>query len=139
MPDFGSEPLSSERVFHLCIYSPLDNILTPVIFSKAAEVAPNTHLVFKLTLNQNTEHQLYYQETEPMIGYGGFRRPEFVCIPLLRGEMVLVASHNHPRISRPVMEMDIYREEHATVALDRYASFSLPWYDTADRQARIAY
>ncbi len=50
-----------------------------------------------------------------------------------------VASRNHPRISGPMMEADIYREEHAAVALDRYASFSLPWYDTADKQARIAY
>ncbi|HDZ9525117.1 TPA: transcriptional regulator LeuO, partial [Klebsiella pneumoniae] len=68
-----------------------------------------------------------------------FRRPEFACVPLFKDEMVLVASRNHPRISGPMMEADIYREEHAAVALDRYASFSLPWYDTADKQARIAY
>ncbi len=30
----GFEPLSSERVFHLCVCSPLDNILTSVILIK---------------------------------------------------------------------------------------------------------
>lgn len=126
-------------MFHLCVCSPLDNILTSVIFNKVAEIAPNIHLVFKSALNQNTEHQLRYQETEFVIGYEEFRRPEFACVPLFKDEMVLVASRNHPRISGPMMEADIYREEHAAVALDRYASFSLPWYDTADKQARIAY
>ncbi len=139
LPGSGFEPLSSERVFHLCVCSPLDNILTSVIFNKVAEIAPNIHLVFKSALNQNTEHQLRYQETEFVIGYEEFRRPEFACVPLFKDEMVLVASRNHPRISGPMMEADIYREEHAAVALDRYASFSLPWYDTADKQARIAY
>ncbi len=50
----GFEPLSSERVFHLCVSSPPDNILTSVIFNKVAEIAPNIHLVFKSALNQNT-------------------------------------------------------------------------------------
>ncbi len=74
-----------------------------------------------------------------MIGYEEFRRPEFACVPLFKDEMVWWPVATTPRISGPVMEADIYREEHATVALDRYASFSLPWYDTADKQARIAY
>ena len=101
LPGSGFEPLSSERVFNLCVCSPLDNALTSVIFNKVGEIAPNIHLVFKSALNQSTEHQL--------------------------------------RISGPMMENDIYQEEHAVVALDRYASFSQPWYDTADKQSRIAY
>ncbi len=40
LPGSGFEPLSSERVFHLCVCSPLDNILTSVIFNKVAEIAP---------------------------------------------------------------------------------------------------
>ncbi|HDT2087474.1 TPA: transcriptional regulator LeuO, partial [Enterobacter roggenkampii] len=39
----------------------------------------------------------------------------------------------------PLREHDVYNEQHAVVALDRYASFSLPWYDTADKQACVAY
>lgn len=50
LPGSGFEPLSSERVFHLCVCSPLDNILTSVIFNKVAEIAPNIHLVFKSAL-----------------------------------------------------------------------------------------
>lgn len=139
LPGSGFEPLSSERVFNLCVCSPLDNALTSVIFNKVGEIAPNIHLVFKSALNQNTEHQLRYQEIEFVIGYEEFRRPEFACVPLFKDEMVLVASRKHPRISGPMMENDIYQEEHAVVALDRYASFSQPWYDTADKQSRIAY
>ena len=112
----GLLTLSSERVFNLCVCSPLDNALTSVIFNKVGEIAPNIHLVFKSALNQNTEHQLRYQEIEFVIGYEEFRRPEFACVPLFKDEMVLVASRKHPRISGPMMENDIYQEEHAVVA-----------------------
>ncbi|MDK6764950.1 transcriptional regulator LeuO, partial [Klebsiella aerogenes] len=97
LPGSGFEPLSSERVFNLCVCSPLDNYLTSLIFNKVGEIAPNIHLVFKSALHQNTEHQLRYQEIEFVIGYEEFRRPEFACIPLFKDEMVLVASRKHPR------------------------------------------
>ena len=139
LPGSGIEPLSSERVFHLCVCSPLDNYLTSVIYNKVEQIAPNIHLVFKSSLNQNTEHQLRYQETEFVLGYEEFRRPEFACVPLFKDEMVLVASKKHPRMNSPLRESDVYSEQHAVVALDRYASFSQPWYDTADKQASVAY
>lgn len=139
LPGSGFEPVSSERVFNLCVCSPLDNYLTSIIFNRVAEIAPNIHLVFKSSLNQNTEHQLRYQEIEFVLGYEEFRRPEFACVPLFNDEMVLVASKKHPRINGPLTENLVYQEEHAVVALDRYASFSQPWYDTPDKQSRIAY
>lgn len=139
LPGSGFEPVSSERVFNLCVCSPLDNYLTSIIFNRVAEIAPNIHLVFKSSLNQNTEHQLRYQEIEFVLGYEEFRRPEFACVPLFNDEMVLVASKKHPRINGPLTENSVYQEEHAVVALDRYASFSQPWYDTPDKQSRIAY
>ena len=121
LPGSGFEPLSSERVFHLCVCSPLDNYLTSVIYNKVEQIAPNIHLVFKSSLNQNTEHQLRYQETEFVLGYEEFRRPEFACVPLFKDEMVLVASKKHPRMNSPLRESDVYSEQHAEVALDRYA------------------
>jgi LysR family transcriptional regulator, transcriptional activator for leuABCD operon len=139
LPGSGFEPLSSERIFHLCVCSPLDNYLTSIIYNKVEAIAPNIHLVFKSSLNQNTEHQLRYQETEFVLGYEEFRRPEFSCIPLFNDEMVLVASKNHPRMTGPLRESDVYNEQHAVVALDRYASFSQPWYDTPDKQSSVAY
>jgi LysR family transcriptional activator for leuABCD operon len=60
-------------------------------------------------------------------------------VPLFNDEMVLVASKSHPRINGPLLENDVYNEQHAVVALDRYASFSQPWYDTPDKQACVAY
>ncbi|MDI4740334.1 hypothetical protein MJN54_34615, partial [Salmonella enterica subsp. enterica serovar Kentucky] len=42
----------------------------------------------KASLNQNTEHQLRYQETEFVISYEEFRRPEFTSVPLFKDEMV---------------------------------------------------
>ncbi|MGL4724712.1 MAG: transcriptional regulator LeuO [Scandinavium sp.] len=139
LPGSGFEPVTSERVFNLCVCSPLDNRLTSLILNNVSAIAPNIHLVFKSSLNQNTEHQLRYQELEFVIGYEEFRRPEFACVPLFRDEMVLVASANHPRLLGPLKESDIYREEHAIVSLERYASFSQPWYDTPEKQACIAY
>ncbi|MDM3035817.1 transcriptional regulator LeuO [Citrobacter sp. CK186] len=139
LPGSGFEPASSERVFHLCVCSPLDNILTSLIYNRVEKIAPNIHVVFKSSLNQNTEHQLRYQETEFVIGYEEFRRPEFTSVSLFKDEMGLVASRKHPRISGPLLESDVYNEQHAVVSLDRYASFSQPWYDTPDRQSCIAY
>lgn len=139
LPGSGFEPISSERTFNLCVCSPLDNSLTSLIFNQVNHIAPNIQLAFKSCLNQNTEHQLRYQELEFVIGYEEFRRPEFACVPLFNDEMVLVARENHPRILGPVTEEEIYREDHAVVALDRYASFSLPWYDSLEKQAKIAY
>lgn len=139
LPGSGFEPISSERVFHLCVCSPLDNYFTSIIYNKVEAIAPNINLIFKSSLNQNTEHQLRYQETEFVIGYEEFRRPEFSCVPLFNDEMVLVASRTHPRINGPLLESDVYREQHAVVALDRYASFSQPWYDTPDKQSCVAY
>ena len=90
-------------------------------------------------VNQNTEHQLRYQETEFVISYEDFHRPEFTSVPLFKDEMVLVASKNHPTIKGPLLKHDVYNEQHAAVSLDRFASFSQPWYDTVDKQASIAY
>ena len=139
LPGSGFEPASSERVFTLCVCGPLDNYLTSIIFNKVNAVAPNIRLIFKSSLNKDTEHHLRYQEIEFVIGYEEFRRPEFSCVPLFKDEMVLVASDTHPRISGPLSETDIYQEEHAVVALERFASFSLPWYGSVNKQARIVY
>ena len=117
LPGSGFEPASSERVFHLCVCSPLDSILTSQIYNHIEQIAPNIHVMFKSSLNQNTEHQLRYQETE----------------------FVLVASKNHPTIKGPLLKHDVYNEQHAEVSLDRFASFSQTWYDTVDKQASIAY
>lgn len=139
LPGSGFEPVSSERIFNLCVCSPLDNFLTSVIYNNVEKIAPNIHLVFKSALNHNTEHQLRYQEIEFVIGYEEFRRPEFSSVPLFKDEMVLVASKKHPRINALASEVEFYKEQHAVVSLERYASFSQPWYDTPDKQSCIAY
>ncbi|SRN42527.1 putative transcriptional activator for leuABCD operon [Shigella flexneri] len=139
LPGSGFEPASSERVFHLCVCSPLDSILTSQIYNHIEQIAPNIHVMFKSSLNQNTEHQLRYQEMEFVISYEDFHRPEFTSVPLFKDEMVLVASKNHPTIKGPLLKHDVYNEQHAAVSLDRFASFSQPWYDTVDKQASIAY
>lgn len=47
LPGSGFEPGSSERVFHLCVCSPLDNILTSLIYNRI-EKSP---LIFMLYLS----------------------------------------------------------------------------------------
>ncbi|OAT14744.1 transcriptional regulator LeuO [Buttiauxella noackiae] len=139
LPGAGFDPGCSERVFNICVSSPLDNFLTSVIFNNVKRFAPGIQLLFKSSLNKDIEHQLRYQETEFVISYTEFRRPEFTCIPLFEDEMVLVASKKHPRLVKPLTEEDIYNEKHAVVSLERFASFSAPWYQTADRLSCIAY
>ena len=84
-------------------------------------------------------NQLRYQEVEFVLDYNKFNHPEFTSIPLFNDKMVLVARRNHPRIASPLSEEDIYREQHATVALDRYASFSSPWYSSEEQRACVAF
>lgn len=139
LPGCGFDPQSSERVFHLCVCSPLDNYLISAIYQEVERIAPKIKLVFKTSLDQNIEYQLRYQETEFVIDYGEFRRPEFSCVPLFKDEMVLVASKKHPRINGPLRESDVFNEQHAVVTLDRHGSFSQPWYDTAEKQVSIVY
>ena len=139
LPGVGFEPSISERVFNICVCSPLDNMLTSVIFNNVKRFAPSIQLLFKSALNKDIEHQLRYQETEFVIGYNEFRRPEFTCIPLFEDEMVLVANQKHPRLIKPLTEEDVYNEKHAVVSLDRFSSFSAPWYQTPEKQACIAY
>ncbi|MEL4015839.1 transcriptional regulator LeuO [Dryocola clanedunensis] len=139
LPGTEFEPSDSERIFHLCVSSPLDNLLTSVIFNNIRNLAPNIQLLFKSCLNKDIEHQLRYQETEFVISYDEFRRPEFTCVPLFKDEMVLVASKKHPRLLAPLTEADVYNEQHAVVALDRFASFSALWYHNPQTQACISY
>ena len=64
LPDTLFDPLDCERIYHLCVCSPLDNYLTPLIFNKVSEIAPRVSLSFKSTLSQQVINQLRYQEVE---------------------------------------------------------------------------
>lgn len=139
LPDTLFDPLDCERLYTLCVCSPLDNYLTPLIFNKISEIAPRVSLSFKSSLSQQVTNQLRYQEVEFVLDYNKFNHPEFTSIPLFNDKMVLVARRNHPRIASPLSEEDIYREQHATVALDRYASFSSPQYSSEEQQACVAF
>ncbi|MCT4711042.1 transcriptional regulator LeuO [Enterobacteriaceae bacterium H11S18] len=139
LPGTEFEPSDSDRIFHLCVSSPLDSLLTSVIFNNVRNFAPNIQLLFKSCLNKDIEHQLRYQETEFVISYDEFRRPEFTCVPLFKDEMVLVASKKHPRLLAPLTEADVYNEQHAVVSLDRFASFSALWYQNPQTQSCISY
>lgn len=139
LPGTGFEPAVSERVFHLCVCSPLDNLLTSIIFNNIKKAAPNIQLLFKSSLNKNVEHQLRCQETEFVISYEKFLRPGFQCIPLFKDEMVLVASSKHSNLLEPLTQEDVYNSQHAVVSLERFASFSTLWYQTPQRQACISY
>lgn len=140
LPGTTFVPTESERIFHLCVSSPLDSLLTSVIYNKLVHAAPNVQLLFKSCLNKDIEHQLRYQETEFVISYDRFLRPEFTCIPLFKDEMVLVASaKHHARLKAPLTAKSFFNLQHAVVALDRFASFSALWYQNPQAQACISY
>lgn len=139
LPDTLFDPQDYEHVYSLCVCSPLDNYLTPRIFNKISQTAPKVRLSFKSSLSQQVINQLRYQEVEFVVDYNKFNHPEFTSVPLFNDEMVLVARRQHPRIAALLTEQGIYQEQHAAVALDRYASFSYPWYSSAEQQACIAF
>ncbi|BDH47130.1 transcriptional regulator LeuO [Salmonella enterica subsp. enterica serovar Choleraesuis] len=139
LPGEEFDPTFSEREFHICVYSPLDTLLTSQIYNRVKAVAPNIHLSFKSSLYQNTEHQLRCQQTDFAIGYDELHRQALTCVALFQDEMVLVASNQHPRLSLLTSESAIYQEQHAVVSLGNASSFSEPWYDTPEKQSAIAY
>lgn len=139
LPGTQFQPHTSERVFNLCICSPLDNLLTSLIYNRVKNLAPNIHLQFTSSLNQNIQQQLRQLEGSFIIGYDEIPGSEFRCIPLFYDEMALVAANTHPRLNNLKCEQAIYQEQHAVVALDRFASFSAPWYDTPEKRSVVAY
>lgn len=139
LPGEAFDPASSERIFNLCVYSPLDTLLTSLIYNQVRAVAPNIHLSFKSSVNQNTEHQLRCQQTDFILGYDEYRRQSLTSVALYQDDMVLVASQNHPRLELLTTENAIYQEQHAVVCLGNGTSFSEPWYNTHEKQAVVAY
>lgn len=137
LPGAGFDALTSERIFTLSICSPLDIRLTAKIINNVKDMAPNVRLHAKSYLNDNIEHQLRYQETEFVISYHFFEHPEFQSIALFEDELSLVAAKTHPRISGNATQEQILAEEHAAIALERFCSFSKPFYIEETMQRNI--
>lgn len=139
LPGEVFDPLSSERIFNLCVYNPLDTLLTSQIYNRVKELAPHIRLSFKSSLYQNSEHQLHCQQTDFTIGYDEYRRQALTSVALQQDDMVLVVSLQHPRLALLTSESAIYQEQHAVVCLNQPASFSEPWYDAPEKQSTVAY
>ncbi|CNH18254.1 leucine transcriptional activator [Yersinia aldovae] len=139
LPGAGFEAKNSERVFNLSICSPLDIRLTAQIIQRVKQLAPNVQLIIRSYLNDNIEHQLRYQETEFVISYTEFERPDFHHISLFNDELVLAVSKEHPRIGDSITQKQLLSESHAVVSLDRMGSFSEPYYESTASSQRIAY
>ncbi|AWK13896.1 transcriptional regulator LeuO [Candidatus Fukatsuia symbiotica] len=139
LPGAGFEPTNSERVFNLSICSPLDVRLTAQIVNRVRQAAPYVQLAIRSYLNDNIEHQLRYQETEFVISYTEFERPDFHQIPLFNDELVLAVSKNHPRIHDAISKEQLFLESHAVVSLDKKGSFSEPYYQSSESTQAIAY
>ncbi|MBK4713953.1 transcriptional regulator LeuO [Tenebrionibacter intestinalis] len=139
LPAATFQPQTSERVFHLCICSPLVNLLMSIIYNSVKNVAPNIHLQFTTSFNQNIEQQIRQQEAGFVISYDELSGAEFTYVPLFYDEMALIVGNSHPRLNNLNRERDIYKEQHAVVSLDRFASFSAPWYDTPEKRSVAAY
>lgn len=134
-----AESFEKERVFTIGISSPLDNLLISRIVNQSTEMAPTANFSFQSVLSPYTRQQLRYKEVEFVISYDVIDEPGFVNIPLFNDKMVLVTRRGHPRIHSAVSVPEIYHEKHAIVSLERYASFSRPWYETEEKRACIAF
>ncbi|WP_411751822.1 transcriptional regulator LeuO [Serratia sp. (in: enterobacteria)] len=128
LPGAGFDALSSERLFVLSICSPLDIRLTAKIINNVKSMAPNVQIQTKSYMSNNIEHQLRYQETEFVIGYSRLELPEFQDIALFDDELTLVAAQSHPRLVGTVSQKQMLSEHHAVISLERFCSFSKPYY-----------
>ncbi|MBU4681903.1 transcriptional regulator LeuO [Cedecea davisae] len=139
LPGAGFDPLGSERVFNICISSPLDNRIIPIFYDAVKYSAPYIQLGFKSCFGPDIEHQMRHQKVDFVISYEEFVRPEFKRMALFKDEMVLVTGPQHPGFRDSFSITDFYNERHATASLDNYGSFSFLWYDTAEKQNSIAW
>ncbi|CNI71660.1 MULTISPECIES: transcriptional regulator LeuO [Yersinia] len=139
LPGVGFEAKSSTRIFNLSICSPLDIRLTAQIIQRVKASAPHVQLIIRSYINQNVEHQLRYQDTEFVIGYTKFKRPDFHDIPLFSDESVLVVAKDHPRIDNSITQEQLLAELHAVVSLDKVGSFSNIYYESTSSAQTIVY
>ena len=139
LPGAGFDPTVSMRQFNVAICSPLDKRLTSQVLHAVDTLASSVSIKLQTIVNDNIEHQLRYQNIEFMISYRKFERPDFCNEPLFNDELVLVAAQNHPRISPYMSDEKYLREKHAVMMIDRFYSFSAPYYDDPELQSLIAY
>ena len=139
LPEGDFEPLRSKRQFTLCVASPLDSKIMSLVLDAIKHTAPHVQLIFKSSFNEDIERQLRYQEVDFLICYDETMRPGFKKIPLFEDEVVLVTGKEHPGFRSPLTVRDFYHQQHAVVSPECYGSFSLPWYDTLNKQSAIAY
>ena len=139
LPGAGFDPSISMRQFNVAICSPLDKRLTSQVLHAVDTLASSVSIKLQTIVNDNIEHQLRYQNIEFMISYRKFERPDFCNEPLFNDELVLVAAQNHPRISPYMSDEKYLREKHAVMMIDRFYSFSAPYYDDPELQSLIAY
>lgn len=139
LPGVVFRPELSDRVFNICVCSPLDKLLPPLFLNSLSQVAPDIRLKFSSLQTQQTKNQLYFQGVDFFLGYEKNENPGAVNFPLFSDKMVLVTRNQHPRMSENVSEKDVYQEEHAVISLDRMLSFSTPWYNTVDKLACVSF
>lgn len=139
LPGAGFEPEQSERVFKLSICSPLDIRLAASIVARVKQNAPNIDVIIQSYLDDNIAHQLKYQETEFVISYNEFDKPEYHHHPLFNDELVLAVSNNHPNIKNTISDDILQHEKHAVVSMDNMGSFSKPYYHNSDLFHSIIY
>ncbi|HEY3986100.1 transcriptional regulator LeuO [Cedecea sp.] len=139
LPGAGFDPLSSVRLFTLCVASPLDSKIMPRIFDGVKYAAPHIQLAFKSSFSEDIEQQLRHQEVDFLVCYEEIARPGYKRIPLFEDEMVLVTGEEHPGFYSQLSVNDFYNQRHAVVSRECYCSFSSPWYDTVEKQKSITY
>lgn len=139
LPGAGFEPKTSLRQFNIAICSPLDIRLTANIINSLAMKSSLVTVKFQTLISDNIEHQLRYQNIEFVIGYRFFEGADFCNQELFTDELVLVAAHNHPRVSPYMSDEKYLKEQHAIVMKGSHYSFNLPYYDTPGVQSLIGY
>jgi len=131
LPGAGFDVSSSLRQFNIAVCSPLDIRLTANIFHALESTASPASIKFQTVVPEDIEHQLHYQSIEFVIGYRRFDAPGFCNQTLFTDELVLVSAQNHPRISPDMSDAKYLDEQHAIIMLDRFHSFSLPYYESS--------
>lgn len=139
LPGLGFDALTSKRHFSIAISSPLDLLLTPKALTLLHERSQKVTLNVQSLVDENIVNQLRYQELEFLIDYRRIERADFYNQLLFEDELVLISAGNHLRSGGQSAQDFFSNEKHAVVKLQEYSSFSFPYYNTPETQAKICY
>ncbi len=116
LPSSVFVPHTSTRQFKLAICSPCDLRFAPQIMTQVDHEAPSIQLHLEAEFDRQVSERMRYQEVDFVIDYSRFDQQGFSSQEIFQDELVVVASHSHPRLGDSITPEQLHQEKHAKLS-----------------------